>query len=84
MKLTKTDLYYIIPFLSFVAIGMLGAFNFPFREDKKALALTFKWCLVPSLLMGGWYSFYGAYTRAPEQAKWRKYLGVFALTLSLP
>ncbi|TCZ63830.1 hypothetical protein [Flaviaesturariibacter aridisoli] len=81
MALTKTDLKYIVPFLLFVGLGLWGSFHFPFREDKKALALTFRWCFLPSLVLGVLYGYYGGYKRAPAQAKWRNVLAVFALTI---
>ena len=81
MTLTKTDLKYLIPFLLFVGFGLWGSFHFSIREDKKALALAFQWCLLPSLVLGVLYAYYGGYKRAPEQAKWRKILAVFALSI---
>jgi hypothetical protein len=81
MALTKTDSKYILPFLLFVGLGLWSSFYFGYREDKKALALAFRWCFVPSLVFGGIYAYYGGYKRAPIQARWRKILGVLALTL---
>jgi hypothetical protein len=72
---------YIVTFLLFVGLGIWSSFHFPFRDDRTALALTYKWLLLPSLILGGLYAFYGGYKRSPEQATWRKVLSVFALII---
>jgi hypothetical protein len=81
MNLTKTDIKFIVVFLLFVGVGLWGSFYFGIREDKTALKLSVQWFIVPSLIIGSIYGYYGGYKRSPEQALWRKLLAVLALTL---
>lgn len=81
MTITRTDVKLLIPFLLFVILGLWGSYSFPFIESHKAFTLSFKWFIVPSLILGVIYSYYSVFLRGPQQAKWRKVVGLFTLTL---
>ena len=81
MKITRTDLKFLIPFLLYVAFGIWGAYTFKYVENHKALTIAFKWFAAPSIILGVIYSYYSVFKRGAEQAQWKKVLGLIALSI---
>jgi hypothetical protein len=82
MTLTKTDFKYLIPFLLYLILGLWGAYTFEYIDNHRALNLTIKWFMLPSIILGVIYSYYFVFRRGPAQAQWRKVLGLLGLTLA--
>jgi len=79
--MTKTDLKLLIPILLYIGFGMWASFEFAYIESHKALLLVFKWAIVPSIIIGFYYSYYSLFKHGADQALWRKILGMVGLTI---
>lgn len=79
--MTKTDLKLLIPILLYISFGVWASFEFDYLESHKALLKVFKWAIVPSIILGFYYSYYSIFKRGAEQALWRKILGMVGLTI---
>jgi hypothetical protein len=73
----------IVFFLVFLAGGLYGGYSVDFIQNDKALAMTFRWFTVPSIIIGLYYGYRSTFGYNKETARWRNVIGLVTLTLIL-
>ena len=81
MTITKSDLKLITAFLLFLIGGLYGGNSVSFIQNDKALSTTFRFFIIPSVIIGGFYGYRSTFGYDKKTAAWRNILGLLTLTL---
>lgn len=81
MTFTKKDLTLIVPLLVFLFLGFYWAYSVDFLQYDKVFSISVKWFVVPSIIVATYYVYYSTFGYDKKSARWRKILGLLALTL---
>ena len=63
-----------------VTRGLYGGYSNDFIQNDKALSATFKWCTVPSVIIGLYYAYCSTFGYNKKIAVWKNSLGLLMLT----
>lgn len=81
MTITKSDLKLLIPLIIFTIGGLYGAYSLNYIQSDKTLSITFKWFVIPSIIIGLFYAYRSTFGYEKKTAVWRNVLGLIALTI---
>lgn len=79
--ITKNDLKLIIPFILFVILGLYGMYSMDFISVSQTMKMTFKWCLVPTIIFALYYAYRSSFGNKTIIAVWRNTLTFIVITI---
>jgi hypothetical protein len=70
----------IIPFILFIGIGTIGAFSVETILREKPMAMTLKWCGVPTLIFAIYFAYRASFGYPKKVPVWQNNIGMLTMT----